>query len=437
MPEQEFQFAAPDGPTLHHIAERVLDRPLLVTPAAAEVVLQVLRNRLDPGAANRAPDNGTEANAFRGTRSRSSGRRGMSNAENGVAIIRVAGKLVNRGEWIGSYSGMVSYEGISAQIRDAKNDPEIHAVVLDLDSPGGEAGGMVGLALQVRELAAEKPTVAFVNDMACSAAYGIASQATEIVGTPTMSVGSIGVVMLHVDFSKQLADDGVKPTLIYKGAHKVDGNPFEPLPADVKARFEAECGDIYEEFVTLVAEGRGVDAETIRATEARVFTGAKAIEAGLADRIASVDEVIAGLSLSAGSANPNQPKGFEMSDKNTPTPEASNASTAQIEAARTEGYQAGFAAANTRMAAILALPEAEGREAQAQAIIADTDLSAEAAAKVLAAAPKASPQAAVTPPASIAARAGEEIGEGPVTEPKAEVKSIWGKAVANANAAHA
>src|SRR5690606_24272723 len=100
---------------------------------------------------------------------------------------------------------------------------------LDISSPGGEAAGMSGVAELIRAVRQTKPVLAFVNDVAASAAYGIASATDEIVVSPTSILGSIGVVMIHADRSGELAAQGIRPTLIFAGSHKVDGNPFEPL----------------------------------------------------------------------------------------------------------------------------------------------------------------------------------------------------------------
>ena len=173
--------------------------------------------------------NAPEANRFTGSSRRADGTTSMMRTADGVAIIPVLDTLVNRGAWLDSRSGLTSYEGIAAQLRAAGSDPEVRSVLLDISSPGGEAAGMAGLADLIRSVRQTKPVTAFVNDMAASAAYGIASAANEIVISPTSILGSIGVVMLHADRSGELAAQGVKPTLIFAGSHKVDGNPFEPL----------------------------------------------------------------------------------------------------------------------------------------------------------------------------------------------------------------
>ncbi len=215
--------------SLIHIADRVLNRPLLVTRDKAQVVLSVLAGRIGV--------NSPEASRFEGSsvvEDENGARRSVPYrvTREGVGIITVTGSLVNRGAWIGASSGLTSYEGIGHQLKTVAADPSVRSVILDLHSPGGEAVGAFEVASLVRELSARKRTVAVVNGMAASAAYAIASGASEIVTTETGVSGSIGVVLLHADFSRQLDREGITPTLIHAGAHKVDGNPFEPLTAE-------------------------------------------------------------------------------------------------------------------------------------------------------------------------------------------------------------
>lgn len=281
--------------SLIHIADRVLNRPLLITRDKAQVILSVLGGRIGV--------NSPEASRFEGAsvvEDESGARRVVPYriTREGVGIITITGSLVNRGAWIGASSGLTSYEGIGHQLKTAAADPAVKAVILDLHSPGGEAVGAFETAALVRDLAAKKRTVAVVNGMAASAAYAIASGASEIVTTETGVSGSIGVVLLHADFSRQLDRDGITPTLIHAGAHKVDGNPFEPLSADVRDDLQAEVNAFYDAFLATVAKGRGnrLTASAARKTEARTFIGKAAVEIGVADRVGSFESVLAELS---------------------------------------------------------------------------------------------------------------------------------------------
>jgi len=205
----------------------------------------------------------------------------------GIAVIEVSGVLVHRGAWIGQSSGQTSYEGIAAQISAAASDPAVRGIALEIDSFGGEVAGVFDLADAIRAARAAKPVWAFVAEHAFSAGYALASQADRIILPRTGAVGSIGVVVMHADLSGQLSDAGVTVTLIHSGAHKVDGNPYAPLPDPVRARIQAEIDSIRALFAQTVAAGRGrrLSAEAALATEAECYRGADAVAAGLADEV--------------------------------------------------------------------------------------------------------------------------------------------------------
>jgi capsid assembly protease len=364
---------AMSGPNLFHIASRVIGRPLLLHPQKAEVLMHVLDGRLGMGGGNLAPPS-PDANRFLGQPGGGKRDGPLAMVKDGVAIITIEGSLVNRGAWIGTDSGLVSYEGIAAQLRSVGNSADVRAVILDIDSPGGEATGMYAVAQLVAEVAKVKPVVAVVNDMAASAAYGIASAATEIVVSPTSMVGSIGVVLTHIDRSGELAAKGVKTTLIYAGAHKVDGHPFGPLSETVRADLQTEVAKFYDTFVGLVATGRGakLTEDMVRATEARVFFGAEAVTRGLADRVASIDAVIADL-------KPSKPRGGAPKGGAKMTMSQAGGEEA-IAAARVTGAQG----VRARCAAILKAPSAKGKTRQALGLALTTELPPAEVAAVLA-----------------------------------------------------
>lgn len=364
---------------LIHVADRVLNRPLLITRDKAQVVLSVLAGRIGV--------NSPEASRFEGEQEFVRDRDGYGapkpyRTANGVAIITVTGSLVNRGAWVGASSGLTSYEGIGHQIKSALADPAIHSVILDMHSPGGEAVGAFETAALVRDLAAKKRTVAVVNGMAASAAYAIPSGATEIVTTETGISGSIGVVLLHADFSRKLDRDGITPTLIHAGAHKVDGNPFEPLPDDVRSDLQAEVNAFYDAFLATVENGRGkrLTAAAARATEARTYIGQAAVDAGLADRVGTFESVLAELSRAtpSGGRSTSQNRRTSMSE-NSGVPAAQEEAgipkaehDAAVKAARAEGEAVGSKAATDRLVAALG---AEGVKGDAVRMSAALDLA--------------------------------------------------------------
>ncbi|MBN9459051.1 MAG: S49 family peptidase [Bosea sp.] len=389
---------------LFRIADLAFNRPLLIEHEAAAIAASVLLPRIGAETIVDLPADpqSVEASAFVGTPVyRADGRfAGYRMAGDGVAIVPMRGKLVNRGAYIGASSGLTSYEGMQAVFNAVRNDNQVRAVVIDEDSPGGQASGAFETADLVRQLNAEKPVVSFVNSLACSAAYLIGAAAGEIVLTPTASVGSIGVIFIHLDRSGEMAKAGVRPTIVHAGAGKPDGNPFEPLPEAVRADVQREVDGLYAEFVSAVASYRGsrLTEDRVRALGARVYRGRAAVEAGLADRVATLDDVVAQLSSPNRRPGGSQQKGSRMSATEKTEP-GGDAGISQAEhntavtAARQEGQQAGLAEGRaqekTRLKAIMTCDAAKPRQAAALALALETDVSAEQAASVLAATPEA------------------------------------------------
>lgn len=300
-----------------HTVARFIDRPLLVLPRHAMAMWNALSPRFGLMGGDLPSDPAAELIDKRFKTVSTKGGHKMSRlvgdfvlAEDGrsvqpfkmtgdgIAILSVVGELVNRGAWVGSNSGLVSYEGLKLQLDALRTDSRVKSVIIDVDSPGGEAVGFELAAGAVRALAAEKTTVAVVNGMAASAAYALISGASEIVTPATGISGSIGVVMLHLDLSRALDKEGITPTLIFTGDHKVDANPFEPLPENVRQDLQAEADAFYDAFINVVAQGRQgrTTAKDARATQARTFIGSAAIDAGLVDQIGSFEDVLAALS---------------------------------------------------------------------------------------------------------------------------------------------
>ncbi|WP_232096540.1 S49 family peptidase [Denitratisoma oestradiolicum] len=188
----------------------------------------------------------------------------------------------------------------------AFTDPQVRAVLLEIDSSGGEAGGVFDLAQRLRTLAqtSGKPLWAIADEAALSAAYAIACAADRLWLTRTAEVGSIGVVAVHVDESVADAKAGMTYTFLHAGAHKVDGHPHAPLPAPVAADIQTDIDQLHDQFIALVAGFRRLTPEVVRATEARVYRGEAAIQAGLADQLGTTREALTALqrqlALSAG-----------------------------------------------------------------------------------------------------------------------------------------
>lgn len=217
-------------------------------------------------------------------------------APGGVAVIPLKGVLTPSVSLLALLFGMGS--GLSSfreSLKQAVADPDIGKIVLDIDSPGGLVDLIPETAQEVRKARNEKPVIAVANTMAASAAYWIASQADEVVVTPSGEVGSIGVYSEHRDISGALEQAGVKPTLISAGKYKVEGNPYEPLDDTAREALQQDVNDYYSLFTRDVAAGRGVQASVVKSGygEGRCLPAKRAVSEGLADRVDTLEASVA------------------------------------------------------------------------------------------------------------------------------------------------
>lgn len=212
-----------------------------------------------------------------------------------VAVLPLAGVISQKPSLFQLFFGGTSTEGFREQFRALLADETVGAIVLDVNSPGGNVAGVPELADVVYAARGQKPVIAVANTLAASAAYWIASQADEMVVTPSGMAGSIGVFSLHADESRAWDALGVTWSLIHAGKYKVEGNPFEPLDEEARAAIQHEVDVYYGMFVDAVARGRGAKAADVRAGygEGRVLTARDAVRAGLADRVETLESVVA------------------------------------------------------------------------------------------------------------------------------------------------
>jgi capsid assembly protease len=225
-----------------------------------------------------------------------------------VAVIDIFGVLVHRGGMDANSSYILGYDRIGTAFIAALNDTTVKSILLQIDSPGGEVAGAFELAAMIKQARSTKPVNAVISSMAASAGYLIASAASDIAISLTGVAGSVGVFLRHVDVSQMAETEGFKVTYVFAGGHKIDGNPYQPLPDAVKGDLQTEINKLYGLFVSTVADNRGLKPETVKAQEAAVFTGQDAIKAGIADRLATPDEILAemqrGVFKSANTLNP-------------------------------------------------------------------------------------------------------------------------------------
>lgn len=214
-----------------------------------------------------------------------------------VAVVPLRGVIAHRMSAMEESSGGMSAERFTQMFKALAADESIGTIIIDVDSPGGTIAGLAEAADAVYQARETKRVIAVANATMASAAYWIASQANEIVAIPSAmdrGIGSIGVFTVHQDLSAALEKEGIKLTLIKAGAHKAEGNPFEPLSDDVRAQMQASVDAAKAAFVQTVARGRGISAADVVAQygDGRAFSAKDALAVGLVDRIATMDDVI-------------------------------------------------------------------------------------------------------------------------------------------------
>ncbi|HEX5013005.1 MAG TPA: S49 family peptidase, partial [Candidatus Limnocylindrales bacterium] len=211
-----------------------------------------------------------------------------------IGVVPIHGVIEHRSSWLMEIFGGASVETISAQLRAAVADPDVRAVVLDIDSPGGSVAGITELAEEIRAARKVKRVYAVANTTMASAAFWLGAQASAVYATPSAQVGSIGIFGVHMDFSRALDAEGITATVFTAGEHKAEESPYQPLTDDAKAEIQARTDAYYDQFIGDVAKGRGVTAAKVKADygQGRVLMPAAALEAGMIDGIETFDDVL-------------------------------------------------------------------------------------------------------------------------------------------------
>lgn len=278
-----------------HLAQRLFNVPLAIHPGKAEVVMAALAERLGISRIVRANGQIIDPMAFDGDdddfdfSSAGENPRAGYDVIKGVAVIKVQGTLVQKLGTLRPWSGMTGYDGIRQNFLMALTDPEVEAIMFDIDSPGGEVAGCFDLVDAIYEGRGEKPIWSILSESAYSAGYAIASAADRIIVPRTGGTGSIGVITMHVDWSKALTNMGVQVTFITYGERKADGAAELPLSKEAFERFQADINTMGELFVNTVARNRALPADKVRETQASTYLGASGVDMGLADMVMPPD----------------------------------------------------------------------------------------------------------------------------------------------------
>lgn len=211
-----------------------------------------------------------------------------------VVVLPMVGTMMQRANMMTEHSGMMSTDSVGKMIDQLANDPSVKSIVLDIDSPGGSMFGLEELTQKIRAAAGKKRVVAVANSLMASAAYYTGSAATKVFAAPGSLVGSIGVIMTHIDNSEALAAEGVKYTFVTAGKYKALGNATEPMGEDAMSYMQGLVDAGYNDFLGAVAQNRGVSKATVKADygQGKVLTPKDALSAGMIDGIRTLDQVV-------------------------------------------------------------------------------------------------------------------------------------------------
>jgi signal peptide peptidase SppA len=206
--------------------------------------------------------------------------------QHGVALVPIEGILSKRMSLLQQICGGQTYQAMQRDLAIALADPDVAAIILTIDSPGGSVDGVQGAADAIYEARTRKPIVAFVDGTAASAAYWLGSSASRVyIGSDTDQVGSIGIVTQHIDTSNAEHQRGVKITDIAAGRYKAVGSQHAPLSSQDRNTIQDQLDQVYGIFVDTVVRNRGVSVNKVlnQMADGRVFIGQRAIDAGLVD----------------------------------------------------------------------------------------------------------------------------------------------------------
>lgn len=208
-----------------------------------------------------------------------------------VAIVHVRGALGQFKAWSGD-----SYEAIVERVKTAL-DPKPSAVVMRVSSPGGVVAGLNECVLQLRKLSqdADVDLIAYVDELAASAAYAICCGCREVYGPPSCIAGSVGVISTMVSQAKADEMLGIEFRLITSGARKADGHLHAPLTDAAEAAEKARNDELAKQFFAIASEARGLSPKRLASLEAAIYLGTDARKVGLLDDVISFDELVAHL----------------------------------------------------------------------------------------------------------------------------------------------
>lgn len=287
---------------LHNVAAKFFNTPLLLEDSTALTISDYLHKRISGqiDEEDMGPQKGEEYFALGDVKRDGDGVPLGYTVFGNVGIVPLRGELVARHSWMDAYSGVTSYEKFRSVLKLAAEDRSISQIVLDVDSPGGEANGCFETGQFVRAVSKEKPVIAVSNCGMASAAYAVSCGASEIVSLGSSMTGSIGVVIVATSRKDQLEMNGIKAKVIRSGKLKMKPNQFESIDKDTITHLQSRVDQLADVFFNHVAGMRGISASDVEALEGQVYFGPEAQEHGLVDNIATFEDTVESLGLASG-----------------------------------------------------------------------------------------------------------------------------------------
>ena len=207
-------------------------------------------------------------------------------AEPQIAVIHVEGVILGGRGQSGLWGENGGVDGIIRQLHEARDDDAVKAIILRINSPGGSATASQELGEEILKVrAGGKPVVSSMGDIAASGGYWLAACTERIYANPSTITGSIGVYMPYANWEELYQKIGIRNERIQSGPHKDILSPDRAMTATEKALLQAMVNDMYEQFVTVVSEGRKLPPEQVRLlADGRIYTGRQALASGLVSR---------------------------------------------------------------------------------------------------------------------------------------------------------
>lgn len=272
------------------IVTKITTTSWLMAPESLDTLLSIVSARI---AGERLTDDQIEEK-LAGARQRSLYNTYGATVSGGVGILPIAGPIFGKANLLTALSGATSLEEFRSDFRAMLGDDEVRSIVLEMDTPGGSSDLVPEVGAEILAAREVKPIYAVANTMAGSAGLWLASQATKFFATPSGHVGSLGVYRVHQDQSQKDFNDGNKFTYVKAGRYKTEGNPHEPLSSEAIAFHQSEVDELYSQFLSVVANGRGLEIEDVERDfgQGRTYSAKRAAQVGMIDGIVEMDSLV-------------------------------------------------------------------------------------------------------------------------------------------------